>query len=46
MSDEIVVCRKAHVHPSFGEVPAGSRWHADDPVVEANPKHFAKERAA
>ena len=43
---EYVVCIKAHDCPLFGEVPKDSRWHADDPVVAANPKNFKKEPAA
>lgn len=38
-----VVCKKGHNCPLFGEVPAGSRWHADDPVVLAAPANFKKE---
>jgi hypothetical protein len=46
MSDEAVyvVCVKAHTCPIFGEVPEGSRWHADDPVVAAAPGKFRRER--
>lgn len=43
MSDAYVVCTKPHVCPFFGDVPKGSRWHADDPVVVAAPANFKKE---
>lgn len=44
MADEsFVVCTKAHVCLFFGEVPKGSRWHADHPVVADHPANFKKE---
>lgn len=39
-----VVCTKDHVCLFFGEVPKGSRWHADHPVVADHPANFKKER--
>ena len=41
--DAYVVCTKTHQCPFFGEVPAGSRWFANDPVVAAAPRNFKKE---
>lgn len=43
--EKVVECIKAHECPLFGDVPKGSRWAADHPVVAANPKAFkaAKE---
>jgi hypothetical protein len=41
--DDVVVCVKAHESTIHGgEVPEGSRWHADDPVVKANRSKFGK----
>jgi hypothetical protein len=40
----VVVCVKAHDSPIHGgEVPVGSRWDADSPVVAANPRKFKVE---
>jgi hypothetical protein len=42
--DDVVVCVKAHTSTIHGdEIPVGSRWLADDPVVKANKSKFAKE---
>ena len=41
--NEYVVCTKTHECPIFGEVPKGSRWHTNDPVVAAAPTNFKKE---
>ena len=34
------VCKKAHVSPSFGEVPVGALFEDDHDVVTANPSAF------
>ncbi len=43
-AQSFVVCAKDHVCPFFGDVPKGSRWASDHPVVAAAPANFKKER--
>jgi hypothetical protein len=38
--DEVVFCLDAFDSPLFGEVPVGSLWAGDHPVVLASPENF------
>lgn len=40
---DYAVCVKDHEFPAGREIPKGSRWHADDPAVLADPKLFKKD---